>query len=167
MCSFYLQYDRTCRFTLLCTCITDAYVPTGKNESELPEARRGYQDAKAIDNHPWIWKAMHDIGYVTQWGEDGASTGTFTYRMLGFKQPPVDHYMRPFYIRSEEQYHQHQPFCLGSLPRHVNMLQWSRDFFAMYPDQPKFSFIFHSELSHDSHSDLQLVDNDLVMFSLT
>ena len=55
----------------------------GKNESELPEARRGYTQAQSVDNHPWIWRDLRNLGYVTQWGEDGASTGTFTYRMLG------------------------------------------------------------------------------------
>ena len=71
----------------------------GKTEAELPEARRGHEGAEGVDNHPWIWKNFRKQGYVTQWGEDGAKLGTFTYRMLGFTYQPVDHYMRPFYIR--------------------------------------------------------------------
>ncbi len=66
---------------------------------ELPEARRGHAGAVNVDGHPWIWKQMRRAGYVTQWGEDGAAFGTFTYRMLGFKYQPVDHYMRPYYIQ--------------------------------------------------------------------
>ena len=71
----------------------------GKTEPELPEARRGHEGAQGVDGHPWIWKAARKQGYVTQWGEDGAAFGTFTYRMLGFTYQPVDHYMRPFYIQ--------------------------------------------------------------------
>ena len=122
---------------------------TGKTEQELPEARRGYKNATVVDNHPWIWKDFHNAGYVTQWGEDAASIGTFTYRMLGFKEQPVDHYLRPFYIHAESQYNSHKPFCLGSLPRHVNMLNWVKDFFSVCADTPKFSFLFHSEFTHN------------------
>ena len=75
------------------------FSPAGKTEPELPEARRGHEGAQGVDGHPWIWKAARKQGYVTQWGEDGAAFGTFTYRMLGFTYQPVDHYMRPFYIQ--------------------------------------------------------------------
>ncbi|KAI0232461.1 hypothetical protein LSAT2_017188, partial [Lamellibrachia satsuma] len=137
---------------------------TGLNEIELPEARRGHPGAARVDGHPWVWKQFRDAGYATQWGEDGAAFGTFQYRMLGFRAQPVDHYMRPFYLQAESQYYWHMPYCLGSLPRHVNMLNWVRDFFAMYPRKPKFSFLFHSELSHDGMNDLQLVDEDVLTF---
>ena len=29
---------------------------TGKTETELPEARRGYSGANTVDGFPWIWK---------------------------------------------------------------------------------------------------------------
>lgn len=137
---------------------------TGLNEMELPEARRGHSGATRVDGHPWVWKQFRDAGYATQWGEDGAEYGTFQYRMLGFRQQPVDHYMRPFYLEAERQYNRHLPYCLGSVPRHLNMLNWGRDFFDMYPRMPKFSFLFHSELSHDGLNDLQLVDEDTEAF---
>ena len=137
---------------------------TGKNETELPESRRGSTNAKPVDGHPWIWKEMKDLGYVTQWGEDGAQFGTFTYRMLGFEQQPVDHYMRTFYLRAEAQYNQHPPYCLGSVPRHVNMLNWILELYKVYPSRPKFSFLFHSELSHDGFGELGAADLDLKAF---
>lgn len=137
---------------------------TGKTESELPEARRGHAGASPVDNHPWVWKDLQNIGYATQWGEDGASIGTFTYRMSGFKQQPVDHYFRPFDIQAEKQYAQHRPHCLGSVPRHLNMLNWIKDLYKMYPDQPKFSFVFHSEFTHGGYSEVSVVDNDLKQF---
>ena len=145
---------------------TQALLPmfTGFNGLELPEARRGHPGATQIDRYPWVWKRFRDAGYVTQWGEDGAKYGTFQYRLLGFKEQPVDHYMRPFYLEAERQYDRHYPYCLGSVPRHLNMLNWVREFFDMYPRMPKFSFAFHSELSHGYLNRLQLVDDDTEAF---
>ena len=137
---------------------------TGLNEMELPEARRGHVGAAPVDDHPWVWKQFRDAGYATQWGEDGAAFGTFQYRMLGFRERPVDHYMRPFYLEAESQYRRHMPYCIGSIPRHVNMLNWIRDFFDMYPRKPKFSFLFHSEFSHSGMTELQLADDDVLAF---
>jgi hypothetical protein len=64
---------------------------TGLNETELPEARRGFKNANYVDSFPWIWKKFKQNGYVTQWAEDMQSIGTFQLRMLGFKDQPVDH----------------------------------------------------------------------------
>lgn len=137
---------------------------TGKAEPELAEARRGHAGAGPVDGHPWIWKELAELGYVTQWGEDSSEIGTFTYRMLGFKQQPVDHYMRPFYMKAEREYHKHRPYCLGSVPRHANMLRWVEDFYEMYRDKPKFSFVFHAEFTHDGYSQVQVVDEDFLGF---
>ena len=138
---------------------------TGHTEEELPESRRGFPNARRVDGHPWIWKDFKKLGYMTQWGEDGASFGTFNMRMLGFGQQPVDHYMRPFYLMAEKNFYSiNKPFCLGSLPRHKNMLNWVKDFFNVYSDVPKFSFLFHSEYSHDQFSSIRLADEDLRSF---
>ena len=81
--------------------------------------------------------------------------------MLGFRHQPVDHYMRTFYVAAERRYVFYLPFCVGSTPRHVNMFAWQRQFFERYADCRKFSFIFHSEFSHDSSLRLPLADDDL------
>jgi membrane-anchored protein YejM (alkaline phosphatase superfamily) len=92
------------------------------------------------------------------------SIGTFQLRMLGFKKQPVDHYMRIFYLEAERYYSRFRRLCLGSISRHKNMLNWVREFFATYRNQPKFSFIFHSEASHNYNNPLSLLDNDLKEF---
>ena len=81
--------------------------------------------------------------------------------MRGFQRQPVDHYMRTFYMAAERRYAMFRPFCVGSRPRHVNMLAWQRQFFDHYADCRKFSFVFHSELSHDNIDRLPLADDDL------
>ena len=50
---------------------------TGRTETELPEARRGFEGATTVDDHPWIWRQLKDAGYVTQWAEDSAEIGTY------------------------------------------------------------------------------------------
>ena len=132
---------------------------TGKSEEELPEARRGFKNAKSVDDHPWIWKDLQKSGYVTQWGEDGTAFGTFTYRMMGFYNQPVDHYMRPFYL-AEKRF---QGNCFGSVSSHKLQLDYLKEFIDVYgPERKKFSFLFHSDYSHDSSRLLQNADLDLL-----
>jgi hypothetical protein len=119
---------------------------TGHTETELPEARRGFPDATHVDHFPWIWKDYKNNGFVTQWAEDMQSIGTFQLRMLGFQKQPVDHYMRVFYLEAEKYYSRFRRLCLGSISRHVNMMNWVKEFFYIYHNKPKFSFIFHSEV---------------------
>lgn len=89
------------------------------------------------------------------------SIGTFQLRMIGFKQQPVDHYMRLFYLEAERYYSRFRRLCLGSISRHLNLFNWIKEFFLMYKRQPKFSFIFHSEASHNYNNPLSLIDDDL------
>ncbi len=137
---------------------------TGHKETELPEARRGFANASYVDHFPWVWDDFKKAGYVTQWAEDMQSIGTFQLRMMGFRKQPVDHYMRVFYLEAERYYSRFRRLCLGSISRHANMLNWVREFFAMYADKPKFSFIFHSEASHNYNNPLGLLDDDLLEF---
>ena len=44
------------------------------------------------------------------------------------------------------------------------MLNWIRDLFDMYPSQPKFSFVFHSQYSHDTNNRLPYGDDELLAF---
>ncbi len=138
---------------------------TGHKETELPESRRGFPNASYVDVFPWIWDKFKKAGYVTQWAEDMQSIGTFQLRMLGFKHPPVDHYMRTFYLEAERYYSRFRRLCLGSISRHNNMLNWVKEFFLTYDSpKPKFSFIFHSEASHNYNNPLSLLDDDLLKF---
>ena len=136
---------------------------TGKTELELPEARRSKTDAKPVNGHPWIWKDFKNLGYVTQFAEDLCNLGTFTYRMVGFKEPPVDHYMRTYFLEAEKLGYRSKPLCTGSLSRHMIFLNYGRDVYRTYPKSTlKFSFLFNAEMSHDSLNRLQLADDDLV-----
>jgi len=84
-------------------------------------------------------------------------------RLKGFRDQPVDHYARPFYLIAESM-RTSKPYCFGSITRFQSMLNWVRDLFDMYPNQPKFSFIFHSQYSHDSNNRLPYGDDELLEF---
>jgi len=84
-------------------------------------------------------------------------------RLKGFRDQPVDHYGRPFYLVAESM-RTSKPFCFGSITRLQSMLNWIRDFFDMYPIQPKFSFVFHSQYSHDTNDRLPYGDDELLEF---
>jgi hypothetical protein len=113
-----------------------------------------------VNNNPSIYL---DNGYVTQWAEDLQSVGTFQMRLKGFRDQPVDHYGRPFYLVAESM-RTSKPYCFGSITRLQSMLNWIRDLFDMYPSQPKFSFVFHSQYSHDSNNRLPYGDDELLEF---
>ena len=104
-----------------------------------------------------------DNGYITQWAEDLQNVGTFQMRLKGFREQPVDHFGRPFYLVAESM-RTSKPFCFGSITRLQSMLNWMRDLFDMYPSQPKFSFLFHSQYSHDSNNRLPYGDDELLEF---
>lgn len=104
-----------------------------------------------------------DNGYVTQWAEDMQYVGTFQYRLKGFRNPPVDHYGRPFYLYVDRM-KTSRPLCFGSITRLQAMFNWMRDFFDMYPHQPKFSYLFHSDYSHNSNNRLPYADDELLAF---
>lgn len=137
---------------------------TGKTEWELPEARRSHKNASVVDGHPWIWKKFREAGYVTQYGEDSPSIGTFTYRMLGFKNQPVDHYMRTFQMEAEKHFSKHKAYCLGSETHYGIFLNWIKQLTDMYNTRPIFSFLFYSECSHGNNNLIQYMDNELLSF---
>ena len=95
----------------------------------------------SIYQYNLIIKYSLDNGYITQWAEDLQSVGTFQMRLKGFRDPPVDHYGRPFYLVAESM-RTSKSYCFGSITRLQSMFNWIRDLFEMYPSQPKFSFIF-------------------------
>ena len=50
---------------------------TGQSEWEVPEARKEFPGAVNVDVYPWIWKDYKKAGYVTAWGEDATTIGTY------------------------------------------------------------------------------------------
>ncbi|XP_015439519.1 PREDICTED: uncharacterized protein LOC107194414 [Dufourea novaeangliae] len=135
---------------------------TGKIELELPDTRKRMgRKANFVNVYPMIWNQYKKQGYITGFMEDVHHIGTFTYRLKGFKEQPTDHYMRTFYVAASPYFRYYNRLCIGSIPRHMVMLNYIKEIFNVYKHQPKFLFGFHGELSHDSYNDIGVVDKDL------
>ncbi|CAK9833930.1 hypothetical protein ANTRET_LOCUS10540 [Anthophora retusa] len=135
---------------------------TGKIELELPDTRKRMgSKANYVDVYPMIWDQYKQNGYITGFMEDVHHIGTFTYRLKGFNKQPTDHYMRTFYLAATPYFQYYNKYCIGSIPRHMVMLNYIKEIFNVHKHQPKFLFGFHGELSHDSYNDIGVVDNDL------
>jgi hypothetical protein len=146
---------------------TQALMPilTGKRETEIPEVRRGKRGAKYVDQIlEFIWKRYERKNYVTQWGEDLANIGTFNYRLLGFKDQPVNHYMRPFYLAAMPIYGHFNRYCLGSRTRHTVYIDWLKEGLESNKGRNFFTFGFFSEYSHSNNNPIVLADDDNVAF---
>lgn len=130
----------------------------GSYEEELPETRRG-KSHTTVDVYPFIFSKFKSNRYVTAYAEDESSIGTFQYRLNGFKDPPADHYMRPFQLQAEKEHKKHPVYCLGSKPKINVLMDWLEGLFTQYPqDVGKFVFGFHSEYSHAVVEELSLAD---------
>lgn len=132
---------------------TQALMPmlTGKAETEVPEVRRGHPGVRRIDEAvEFIWKKYERNGYVTHWAEDMAGIGTFQYRMLGFKDQPVHHYLRPYFLEAERAAPFFKKYCMGSKPIHKVFLDWLKETIEASSGTPFFTFGFFSGYSHNS-----------------
>lgn len=152
---------------------TQALMPllTGKRETEIPETRRGKPGARHVDEFvEFVWKRYEEKGYVTQWAEDMAHISAFNLRLLGFKNQPVIHYMRPFYLATQEQksifsfFEKSSTFCLGSKSTYEVYLDWLREIIETYKGRNFFSGGFISSYTHDNNKDATMIDDQNVDF---
>jgi hypothetical protein len=144
---------------------TAAMIPllTGRNESQLPEVRKSVVGATYVDSYPLIWNKFEQNGYVTFYAEDDPSISTFNLRLNGFEQPPTDHYMRPFWLASQSSdlYANSDTYCLGGMPKHKYLLDYLRQFYMRYRENPRFALAFINSLSHNDNNPSEYADMDI------
>ena len=122
---------------------------TGHLEHELPEARTGIPGAAPVDHFPWIWKDFRAAGYATLFAEEHPEIGAFNYRLLGFREPPTDHYMRTFMLRADHYQSRSPPHCVGGATMLETVRDYVGDFWRAYARHPKFAFVFGSDCHGD------------------
>eukprot|EP00112_Aurelia_sp_Birch-Aquarium-sp1_P007332 Seg1798.10 transcript_id=Seg1798.10/GoldUCD/mRNA.D3Y31 product="hypothetical protein" protein_id=Seg1798.10/GoldUCD/D3Y31 len=137
---------------------------TGFNEQDLPEARRSFRGAAPVDRWPFIFKDFKNRGYATMYLEDCPSTGTFNYRLMGFQNPPADHYTRPFFLGILKEFPILPNKCYGNWAVHNYSLQYTKSFYDTYKNVKKFSLSIISRLPHSKLDRVQLMDKDLANF---
>ena len=129
---------------------------TGTREIEIPEVRRGYPGAKPVDSYlDFIWKKYERKSYVTQWAEDWPKLGTFHYRLRGFKDKPVAHYMRPFYLALSAYT---QNGCIGQRSDYQVYLNWLKEGIETNKGKNFFTVGFVSEYTHGGYKQISSVD---------
>jgi hypothetical protein len=97
-------------------------------------------------------------------GEDEPSIGVFNLRLNGFRDPPTDHYMRPFWQSLwDTDLRKNSPrYCTGNTPNHMYLINYLKDFFVKYDNVSKFAFMFGSELTHWDNNPGEYMDDDFV-----
>ena len=133
---------------------------TGIAEKDQPEARRSESSSDTVDKWRWIFKDFKQKGYATLFSEDSPNLAAFNYRLKGFKEPPTDHYARPFWLEADKLALLNE-FCIGGRAAHNISLEYLLSFFRAYKDKPKFSIITHADISHGDQNTIGYVDDDL------
>ena len=145
---------------------TQALLPmlTGSLETEIPEVRREYPNVRYVDEAvELIWKRYEKQGYVTSWAEDMPTIGTFHYRMKGFKNQPVHHYLRPYFLEAGRVQSHFKKHCMGSKPAHQVFIDWIKETMNTEEDH-FFTFGFLSEYSHNDNKCMARTDLDIAQF---
>ncbi|CAL4421393.1 Sulfatase domain-containing protein [Caenorhabditis elegans] len=117
------------------------------------------------DNETSLFSEFHDYGYRTLLAEDWAD-GTMNWpNCVGFENPPIDHFMRPFQNAYERKNHGTsltQKHLNGKLCRetHHTLLDYMGQFTKAYPDQRKFGWVWAIDLGHNTENGFAHADKD-------
>jgi len=142
--------------------------------SELESQRVGGEHANFVDALPFVWNKFEQAGYVTLYAEDGLVDGggdTFHTDFHGFEQPPVHHYMCPFWQAAADlRRGGRRRGCLGTMTEHEHVFRYVDEFLsvanvsraARYPAHvPRFAFAFVSALAEGDPTSSGAFDDDL------
>ncbi|XP_060807916.1 uncharacterized protein LOC106138246 isoform X2 [Amyelois transitella] len=141
---------------------------TGKNELELPDARKKMKNNKSVEDMPFIFRRLRDDGYRTAYFEDMPWIGTFQYRFRGFRRQPADHYLRAFFLEESsrgKKWRGNNKYCVGDTPQYKLMMNLTNQFFHL--DGKKFAFTFIADITHDDFNMIPTADEDFVNFLST
>ncbi|KAI6189374.1 hypothetical protein M3Y97_00001100 [Aphelenchoides bicaudatus] len=141
--------------------------PWGK---EMKGGRSEQMCDKSLNNETFIGYDFQNNGYKTMLNEDW-SMGIFTYpNCKGFSKPPVDHFLKPYMLRVEGSASYKEPgyndilFKKICRERHHLVLNNLRNFILKYPNDPKWSLNWNTNLSHDDMNGLYHSDSDFREF---
>ena len=146
--------------------------------AELPNDPR----TEFTDSYPFIWKNFSEKGYVTMFSEDFPEISMFNYLLKGFKDSPVDHYLRPYYIARKAVHPvqsnldqvfmfledksiklgKYSSLCYRNQPKHVIHIDHFKKYVSTYKNYRTFAFSWLTEIGHDYMNFLELADEDIL-----
>ncbi|KAI1711586.1 hypothetical protein DdX_10048 [Ditylenchus destructor] len=142
------------------------------NAEEIPPdatyARSEICYGRYMDDEPsLILSMLRKLGYKTMMAEDWARGALNWPSCYGFKKSPVDHYMRPFQLRAEENGRQEKGVGWKDYQdarcreTYSDIMNYFKEFVNAYDDvTKKFSLSWMSTLAHDYLNQLYHADND-------
>ncbi|CAB0014499.1 unnamed protein product [Nesidiocoris tenuis] len=127
-------------------------VLTGMSEAGLQ--KNCWPDKQSVfDNCTFIWDQFKSQGYVTSYGEDAPSIGTFYFLKRGFRKKPVDYYPRPFSLQVENETGTHHrlniKLCMGKQISSQVYNDLIKSYAYRMKNQLSFGFFWTNSLTHD------------------
>lgn len=115
-----------------------------------------------FDDIPLVWDSFRESGYITMYNEDSPSMTIFNFHASGFKDPPTDYYVRPFWLamNSIDNFNSKDSRCYGNTPKHLYLLDYIEQFATQMKNHRYFAFEFLTLLSHDDLNEVQVADSD-------
>lgn len=115
-----------------------------------------------LDNCNFVWKEFKHAGYVTLYAEDQKHLATFNIHHKGFKDPPTDHYFRPFVLAAENKLKVLKKgilnMCLGSSIYIDHIFIYIQKLLSIHEPDPFFGIAYVNSLSDKQLSSSPVLD---------
>ncbi|PAV58895.1 hypothetical protein WR25_08884 [Diploscapter pachys] len=119
----------------------------------------------AFDQFDMIWKNFSRNGYATLFAEDRPDIATFNYfgYLYGFRNTPVDHYFRPFWLAAywSSIARRSNNYCYDDNTMFKIQLGYLEDFIKKYDNRRHFAYWWTQDMSHDYLNKIGMMDEDL------
>jgi hypothetical protein len=137
---------------------------TGFFQTELPESRKRFWNASYLDEWPFIFRDYHNAGYATAYVEEQPAWSAFSYKIKGFWNKPVVHYLRTALLYADDEVANHEPYCLGDTPKSIIWIKYWKELIDMYEgiNRKTLSMMFSAETSHESYNYVESLDDHFV-----
>ncbi|XP_039747287.1 uncharacterized protein LOC120624680 [Pararge aegeria] len=122
---------------------------TGLNISTIVKSCSGRMDQC---NDKLIWSIFKSSGYVTAYGEDHLRLPDIFSKDFIYRQSPTDHYIRPFFLKEENEINNHSLLCAGKISAGQQLLDYAMNFVLTYRDDPFFGFFWMNSFSHNMNN---------------
>ncbi len=125
----------------------------------------------SFDTCPFIWNHFKKAGYLTSYTDDDRRLGLFHYLKNGFKRPPTDYYLRPFWSAADKHIGTGKllfsKMCCGprlSFEVMVDYVKKLTSEVTIHKNRNLFQFIWSSSVTHDFLNAGYLLDTHFLEF---
>lgn len=142
---------------------------TGQSPKQIRSSKGCFPSNRhSVDNCSFIWKDYANEGYITAYGEDEPSIGTFNYHKSGFYQSPTDYYLRPFMLAAEKfmkvKKKDNLNLCLGPTATSDHILQYALDLATKLKNTLYFGLFWMNSFSHNNVNSPSSMDLRILQF---